>query len=492
MLVKELRQAVRNRTVTGALLMLLGALLLVSVGVVVSQHFAVDDYLSLGAVVFNIYLVILTGTSFLFIPIYCGARLVGERDPANLDMLYATTLTPGAIIRGKFLSGAYLALLFFSVCMPFMAFTYLLRGVDLPTIFLILSCLYALVCGAIMVAIFVACLPVSKVFKIGVALFAVWNGLTPVVPLMFFPWLNAGMGMRFGTGEFWIGLFTAGAVAMAFFGLLYFGSVALVSPASANRALPLRLYATIIWALGAAISMFWVGRKADVELILPWAITTFFLMVLALLVLVSQKDQLSLRVRRDIPAAGPKRALAFLFFNGAAGGLLWAMLILGLTYAVTGVFLLSGPARAASSSIMSFQEANRFLLKSGAVLAYALAYTLMGLFLHRKFLPNRAPKTAALFVMLILGAAILPYTVLFFLNRLSLESFRELQLGNVFNVFSIEDDAHLSAHLTFAAAWLGVAALLNLKWFVAQVRNFYPIERSAVPQVQSAHLTPPV
>jgi len=52
------------------------------------------------------------------------------------------------------------------------------------------------------------------------------------------------------------------------------------------------------------------------------------MMILALLVTISNSDQLSQRVRRTIPQAQWKRVLAFVFFNGAAAAssgwqLLW-------------------------------------------------------------------------------------------------------------------------------------------------------------------------
>ena len=83
-------------------------------------------------------MVILAGASVFFIPLYVGIRVAVERQENNPDLLYVSTLSPARIIRGKFLCGAYMALLFFSACMPFMAFTNLLRGVDLPTVFFIL------------------------------------------------------------------------------------------------------------------------------------------------------------------------------------------------------------------------------------------------------------------------------------------------------------------------------------------------------------------
>ncbi len=74
-----------------------------------------------------------------FVPLYCGVRLSLERNDANIDLLFVTTITPGAIVRGKYLAAMALTLLIFSACMPFMVLTYLLRGIDLPTIFLVLA-----------------------------------------------------------------------------------------------------------------------------------------------------------------------------------------------------------------------------------------------------------------------------------------------------------------------------------------------------------------
>ena len=44
---------------------------------------------------------------------------------------------------------------------------------------------------------------------------------------------------------------------------------------------------------------------------------------MVLLVTISNADQLSRRVQRTIPKSSWKRPFAFLFFNGAAGGLVW-------------------------------------------------------------------------------------------------------------------------------------------------------------------------
>src|SRR5262249_27082793 len=153
--VKELRQAVRSWAVTGMLLLFLIVLFVASVAFLAMG--SLDQDTALGSEMFSAFTVILALASVLFIPLYMGIRVASERQENNPDLFYISTLSPARIIRGKFLCGVYMAVLFFSACMPFMAFTNLLRGVDLPTIFFILFCLFLVVCAANMIAIFLGC-----------------------------------------------------------------------------------------------------------------------------------------------------------------------------------------------------------------------------------------------------------------------------------------------------------------------------------------------
>ena len=111
------------------------------------------------------------------------------------------------------------------------------------------------------------------------------------------------------------------------------------------------------------------------------------------------------------------------------------------------------------------------------VATYAFDYALTSLFIQRRFLPRRPPKLAGLLTVLLAGSwAIAPAIVLFFLNKLSWKAFEGLQLGNVFNVFSNREAGQLLYHLYFAGGWLGVAGILNARWFARQWQNFRPLE----------------
>ena len=87
---------------------------------------------------------ILMFTCMIFVPLYSGGRMSLERSNADMDLLYVTTLSPGAIVRGKYLTATALTLLIFSASMPFMILTYLLRGIDLPSIFFVLAVCFSI------------------------------------------------------------------------------------------------------------------------------------------------------------------------------------------------------------------------------------------------------------------------------------------------------------------------------------------------------------
>lgn len=478
--IKELRQGVRSWTVTGMLLLFLVVLFIASLGFLISESFDGSVNLELGGRMFSVFVAMLAGASVFFIPLYTGMRVAAERQENNHDLLYVSTLSPTRIILGKFLCSAYLVLLFFSACMPFMAFTNLLRGVDLPTVFFILACLFLVVCGTNLVAIFLACLPASRPFKVLFALLGFIASFWIVIPLLLASYLmmRSGVGAKLAEPDFWLGTLAATFSGLGVAGLFFVLSVALVSPPSANRALPVRIYVTLFWLLGGLVAFGWVRQTGEAGRMLVWTYSTLVLMVLALLVTICNSDQLSARVRRQIPKSRLKRVFAFIFFNGAAGGLLWVGGIIAITCLAT---LLAAefvfPVRGAAFHVtgaMSDDAQLRFI----AMTAYAFAYALTALFIQRKFLPRRPPKLTGLLAVLLAGGwAVLPGIFLFFVNQLSWKSVEGLQPGNVFNVYLNPERSALVYHEWFACGWLLGVMALNVKWFLRQLRNFQPLPK---------------
>jgi len=473
--VKELRQAVRSWAVTGMLMFFLVVLFGAMVIFLVNQSIDIRENTQAGADIFSVFLVILAVASMLFIPLYVGVRMVAERQENNADLLYISTLSPLEIIFGKFVCGAYVIVLFFSACMPFLAFTNLLRGVDLPTIFLIMAFLFGAVCAANMLAIFIACLPVSRIFKLllGLGQLIVSVYLVGAAVAISFEMMRLGAGSMMGAVGFWETAATVACIVAMVGGLLFVLSVALISPPSANRSLLVRIYVTMIWLLSGALTVYWVWRSSNASVIFAWCDISTVLLVAALAMTISDGDQLSLRVRRSVPKSRLPRVFAFPFFNGAAGGLVWVISLFAITFLVPIGYYSFADKTARSSQVYS-----EFIETYPPMLAYALAYALTGLFLQRTFLPRRRAVLAGVFASAITIAAVAgPTIVLFCMNELSWKMMERLQLGNASNLLDNLSSEQRMEHLWFASAWLAIVVLLNAKWFVRQVNNFRPLEK---------------
>ncbi|MGL6193365.1 MAG: hypothetical protein ACRC2T_00915, partial [Thermoguttaceae bacterium] len=130
-LVREMRQAVRNRTVIILLLSYLGFLTFGSVIFLIYKSAGATDAEDVKS-----YFQFLLYTSFiasaLTVIVHSVMRLVSER--LNEDMMFYSTIKPRQIAIGKFLSGFTLTVMFYSVTFPFITVLYLLRGVDIVVI----------------------------------------------------------------------------------------------------------------------------------------------------------------------------------------------------------------------------------------------------------------------------------------------------------------------------------------------------------------------
>ena len=256
--VKELKQAVQGKFLI-VVLMLLLVVQLFTMGVFLANKSASFSF-DIGRTIFTVLLGILAATCLLFVPAYTGIRLASERSDANVDLLFITTLRPRSIIWGKLLAALILTVLLYSACMPFMTFTYLLRGIDLPSIFILLAFNFIIIAIGIQSAILIGCIPANRVFKaiLGVLWLAAVVGIFFATTLLSGELLNAGIGSRFDSWLFWRGVLSVLGVGVALIGLLALLSTAVISPLSANRALPVRVFVTHRLAVDR-------GRRSNLE-----------------------------------------------------------------------------------------------------------------------------------------------------------------------------------------------------------------------------------
>jgi hypothetical protein len=501
--VKELRQAVKSRIVMSALMLFL----LIQLSILLLNLWFDDrrstEALNLhaGQEIFRILQGFLLGTCMLLVPAYAGVRLASEHSDTNVDLLFISTLRPLGIIAGKLQAAVVLILLIFSACAPFMTFTYLLRGIDIPSIVLVLALDFLVVLLATQAAIFLGAVPANAGLKLLLGLV----GLSMLGSLMVstmgssVEMLNMGLGSRLDTMEFWL---VAGAVVIAIvavIGLLFTWSVAIVSSPSANRALPVRLYLLGFWLVTAGMAALLTYHFHFPGPLYLWMDVIAPLLCALILVSINEREQWGLRVARTIPRRWWLRGPVFLLYSGSAGGILFMVLLLALTIALPSLALehwsdtlLSPLGRFARNA----SHSNTLVLVLIAL--YTFDYCMLAVWLRWVFLAKWIkPASTWVLALILWGLGFsLPYPLLFLFQNEEMRMGRIdpwFQISNPFPTIytcmsarSAEAEEFRDQCLIFLSSWGLLMLLLCLPWMVRQIKRFHPPEKVLPSRARSA------
>lgn len=137
-LVKEARQSMKSRqfVVTFSLLLIFGWLwtvLFVAFGV------PTIFYAPVGPAVLTGYYVVLSIPLLIVVPYAAFRSLAAECEDGTYELLSITSLSAGQIVLGKLGSAILQMMVYYSALAPCIAFTYLMRGIDVVTIALFLT-----------------------------------------------------------------------------------------------------------------------------------------------------------------------------------------------------------------------------------------------------------------------------------------------------------------------------------------------------------------
>jgi hypothetical protein len=474
--VKELRQAVHGKFVAAALLLLL-VVQLAALGIYIVSNGDFAGRFDAGRNAFMFLLAILMAICLLFVPAYTSLRLAFERD-TNVDLLFVTTIKPSAIVWGKLFAALTITVLIFSACMPFMVFTYWLRGIDLPSIFVLMAASFLVVAVAVQLATFVACLPAGRVLKVFLSLLALIMFLQAFIATLSWSYysLSTGIGSRLGSWSFWGPALAVILIAAAVLGLLFSLSVAMIKPVSSNRALPVRLFVTVMWLVSGIASAVIAYVQRDNTALSVWSVLSVLVFAGAFFVAVSEREQLGPRVARKIPWSG-LRLPAFFLFSGGASGVAWAALMSLLTYLTVSFLTASSVTLKAGGSI---KETKVWV---GGLALYGLAYSMTAL-LARRYLLARwiGTKYTWLVALLLLAAGcIIPFLIGYLVAFGSFNRAEDIGGWLVTNPFTLGIDSYQSTYLVFAGGWALLASVLNADWFIEQIHAFRPRELAVPP-----------
>lgn len=485
-LLREFRQLSRSRIVFTIIFLSLAVFLITSgiyIMTTMSQISKGNAALEHGNTLFNLLSTMLILATFTFVPLYTGIRFGLERRKGKQDLMYTSSIPPWHIIFGKTMTAAQLTTLIFSLALPFLSFTYLLRGVDLGNAALNITVLFiGAVLGSQLILLFVA-IPMHIALRITITVLF-------LLPTVFSYYIIASIALLWSGG---VKVLLASAFnSYGFFSILSFVVIiiaivsgglftttsAIIAPPSSNRALPIRLYnsiATIVFLLSGMICL----RKTN--LMENLVIISIFLLVLACIALVAssaENDDRSLRVQRTIPQSGFKRLLLFPLYQGRFNGIVWSLGgILVLSTIITTAIVMDGESLKDVVAIVS------------SAILYTLGYTLVGIFIQRKLFARRFKTTITPIIIgiIFIIMVVAPFLFAFFTGNLT-------DMDEVWSMFSPFDGSylnHILAHFSGGLILTVGGLILNFRCFIKSITSFKPLQlkKSEVKKYESAKVS---
>jgi ABC-type transport system involved in multi-copper enzyme maturation permease subunit len=432
-LVKEARQALKSRQflVAFSLLLVCGwgwSLLGVSLLMPAVYYAPSGPFMLVG------YYIVLNVPLLLIVPFSAYRSLASERDDGTLELLSITALSARQIVTGKLGSAILQMLVYYSALSPCIAFTYLLRGVDIVTILLMLA--YAFLASLLLsaVGLTVAALTHFRHVQMLLSVFLLL-GLVFVTVLWCF-WMTMLLadsdGLPYDDADFWVAHLAVLMFHASYLVLFVQTAAAQLSFASDNRSTRLRVLMLIQQVLITGWFLYvWLRVEDHSVLFVPLVISGIHWMVMGAL-MTGEWAQLSPRVKRQLPQSLLGRALLTWFNPGSGTGYVFACINL---CAATLVIL----SAAAFSTLTAFPGApnDASLVWFGALLcSYVVLYLGVGrlliLWLRRYLIFGLLLPLLVHAILVLLGIAIPIFLQAWVMGYAGFGTYTELQVTNAF------------------------------------------------------------
>lgn len=432
-LVKEVRQALKSRmfVVVFALMLIFGwgwsifgVLLVLSPGVYYNPG---------GPTMLCGYFFVLAVPLFVAVPLMAFWSLAGERDDGTFELVSITSLTARQIVTGKMGSAIVQMIVFSSALSPCIAFTYLLRGIDIVTVFWVLGWTVLISILLSLSAICFATISRSVIWQVFLSVILVlafliagisWSSV--VVQTLFYGSLPVE------TGGFWVMNLFVMMMYLSFCLLFTLAAAGKLSFPSDNRSTKIR-YAMIIQQL------LWIGwmialalQERDPVFFLAFTSCAGFYWLVMGALLSGESPQLSPRARRDLPQSFLGRMVGTWFNPGSGTGYIFAVTSFFGFILVTTFFEIT----IAVGDGINWNQSRGFdnrLMFAGLAWAYLTTYLGIGrlilLFLRKFYQVGIVASLLVQTILLVLGI-LLSASAQVLVNGFQNNDYTALQLGN--------------------------------------------------------------
>jgi len=482
-LVKETRQALKSRQFLLTFVLVLAACWIWTfLGLsIVGPSVA---YQAAGTVLFIGYFVILAFPLTVIIPYTAFRSLSAESEENTFDLLSITTLSPRQIVSGKLGSAAMQVLVYLSAVAPCLAFTYLLRGIDVVTISVVLLYAFFGSLGLSACCLFLATLTREKFGQIVLSVVVI-VGLF-LAFLMVFGFISEFMSWNYlvaADSDFWIftaALFTWYATTFA---IIFLAAAARLTFESENRSTPLRV-AMLVQYLSFIAWMAWpilaYQSSNDIYAVVLCIVGAYWYGMGTMMT--TERPIVSMRVRRRLPQSFLGRML-FTFFNPgpgagylfAIGNTLAACVLLSLALVIGGWSSLVVSGTAAPFPVPTFARLWPLAIVLVSYLVIFLGVGRLVIAWLRRFTPVHMFVGVGMHVILLSLATAVPLVVQFSTYQFYSSGYSMLQISNPFwTLAEIGDGPTMplelplflimlptTAFLVFLANWKSIAGELR-------------------------------
>lgn len=428
-LVKETRQALKSRQFTASFwLVLLFAAGWSFVGISLMMPYVY--YLPSGRFMLVGYFVILAIPLLLVVPFSAFRSLSTEREDGTYELLSITSLTARQIVTGKLGSALMQMLVYYAALAPCIAFTYLLRGLDLGTIVVILV-------GTFLASVLFSC--VGLVFA-GMNRSRQWQALSSVLLIVLlaiggWSWGFLMMSLLFegtaviGQLEFWIGVAAVLTLYATVVTLLIQIAAAQNSFVTDNRSTNIRvtLFVQLMLYMGWMTYLWCVVREEEVPIVT--LTVAGIVWTLYGIMLTGDVGQLSPRARRDLPHSFLGRTFLTWFNPGSATGYVFAM----TSFFAFVIFVLASNIYAAANFpdiAANVDDLNPFGILMWSYMAFYLGLGRIITLGLRRVADFGILAVVLVNVLLLIGAAAIPTFLQFWLQNFRNADYSSLQSVN--------------------------------------------------------------
>ncbi len=481
-LVKETRQALKSRQFVATFLLLLLASWLISLFYVMLEGDAIN-YGDSGRSLFMFYYFVLLVAITVIVPFGAYRSLLSERDMNTYDVLSITSLSPRQIVWGKLLSALLQVFIYYSAIAPFIAFTSLLEGFELPTVAFMLGVGFFVSLGYCVVSLMVCTFATQKH----------WQALLSIALLLgMLSSLGMWMAMAdelfrfnpFREEEFWWAMALTLGIGLSYCWLCVQVTTAQLTFASDDRSSGIRLTSSVqqlvIWgAFTALIITFSAVLSSNVEFfILGVGCCTLVHWSLIGLIAGTEEDFLSRRIRRSLPRSGFRRLLLLPFLPGGARGYLYLLVNLAVMFAFCAVWL--------SFSTTSLYAWRAFAC-IGTLSAYLIFYvgvgSLFGRAARRKWGDFRPSHVRVLTLLFALAGIIIPF-IISAMGLLSWSSYSLAHITNPIYTAAAILDGRFEADpaIAIVSTVSALVVLMNFPAMGAAVREILHAPREPLPE----------